>query len=93
MEAFWTGVYQKQSMDAMKDKNKITCTVTDPGDREVGMFPMEWSVDVPFSREDTDWKESCEFFRTAIRGLYAEFTVHTPVVRFDHEGENFPEQK
>lgn len=62
----------------------VKCYVTDWGDASVGIFPVSWELECPFTTNGCD-EEGYEFFRGKIRELYSEFSDGKIEVSFDFE--------
>ena len=79
----------------MAKKNKIKIYtpvklyVTDRGDQSVGINPVMWQVECPFTKKEIKRgavdKESLEFFRNEISKVFQEFAECKIIAEYDFE--------
>ena len=62
----------------------IRCHIRDEGDPSVGIFPVVWEMECPFTKSDMD-DEQLEWFREKVAELYGEFAEGHLIVQFDFE--------
>lgn len=58
--------------------------VTISGDPSVGIFDQEFTIDVPFEKDDVEYKD-LQDFRSAIDKLYSEFSGEKVGCIYDFE--------
>jgi hypothetical protein len=67
----------------------VKIIVVDNGDASVGIFPVSWQVECPFSKQNIDngdiEKETLEWFRDKIINAYKEFAEGRCHANYDFE--------